>query len=53
MQIELWGRMLLCGMCGKLCRSKMTFGIAGYRVLCDEHARPFRALLLNPKGSQS
>ena len=53
MQIELWSRNLLCGICGKLCQSKMTFGLAGYRVLCDEHASPFRQLMLNPPKAAS
>jgi hypothetical protein len=60
--IQVWASTLLCQFCGVNPLSKpqgqrkMTFSIAGARVLCGPCADPFRQAMLNPPkpvGKQS
>jgi hypothetical protein len=51
-KMQVWADTLVCQFCGALCRRKMTFGITGARVLCDECASPFRTMMLSkPKAA--
>jgi len=47
-EVQLWANTLVCQFCGVICKHRMTFGVAGTRVLCGPDAKPFLDLILYP-----